>query len=99
MYGEDAGRVESASPWAVRVYSLAMELLLCRLRDHRSGLSLPGSSNLDRPPTPTQLMRTMLMFLQRDVQYLQVTLSLCEKASSEWVNWANNELSTSPLSR
>lgn len=73
MYGEDVGRVESASPCAVRI---AMEPLLCKLKDHLSGLSLPGSSNLDHPPIPTPA-QPLLVFSQQAREMFSICRSPC----------------------
>ena len=63
------------------------------LRGRLSGLSLPGSNNLDRPLTVSAYADDVNIFVssQGDVQCLQDTLSLFEKASSARVNWAKSE--------
>ncbi|KAJ3605708.1 hypothetical protein NHX12_027752 [Muraenolepis orangiensis] len=66
------------------LYSLAIEPLLCRLRNKLSGLSLPASCGLERPPTLSAYADDVSIFVssQRDIQCLQETLSLYERASS-----------------
>ncbi|KAJ3609089.1 hypothetical protein NHX12_023616, partial [Muraenolepis orangiensis] len=66
------------------LYSLAIEPLLCRLRSKLSGLSLPASCGLECPPTLSAYADDVSIFVssQRDVQCLQDTLSLYERASS-----------------
>ncbi|KAJ3586247.1 hypothetical protein NHX12_012647 [Muraenolepis orangiensis] len=72
-----------------KLYSLAIEPLLCRLRSKLSGLSLPASCGLECPPTLSAYADDVSIFVssQRDVQCLQDTLSLYERASSARVNW------------
>ncbi|KAJ3586173.1 hypothetical protein NHX12_012574, partial [Muraenolepis orangiensis] len=67
-----------------KLYSLAIEPLLCRLRSKLSGLSLPASCGPERPPTLSAYADDVSIFVssQRDVQCLQDTLSLYERASS-----------------
>ncbi|KAJ3587993.1 hypothetical protein NHX12_011587, partial [Muraenolepis orangiensis] len=74
------------------LYSLAIEPLLCRLRSKLSGLSLPASCGLECPPTLSAYADDVSIFVssQRDVQCLQDTLSLYERASSARVNWAKS---------
>ncbi|KAJ3611229.1 hypothetical protein NHX12_021245, partial [Muraenolepis orangiensis] len=74
------------------LYSLAIEPLLCRLRSKLSGLSLPASCGLECPPTLSAYADDISIFVssQRDVQCLQDTLSLYERASSARVNWAKS---------
>ncbi|KAJ3599422.1 hypothetical protein NHX12_033385 [Muraenolepis orangiensis] len=75
-----------------KLYSLAIEPLLCRLRSQLSGLSLPASCGLEHPPTLSAYADDVSIFVssQRDVQCLQDTLSLYERASSARVNWAKS---------
>ncbi|KAJ3590370.1 hypothetical protein NHX12_008322 [Muraenolepis orangiensis] len=69
---------------------LAIEPLLCRLRSKLSGLALPASCGLERPSTLSAYADDVSIFVssQRDIQCLQDTLSLYERASSARVNWA-----------
>ena len=85
--------IRQGCPLSGQLYSLAIEPLLCMLRGRLSGLSLPGSSNLDRPLTVSAYADDVNIFVssQGDVQCLQDTLSLYEKASSARVNWAKSE--------
>ncbi|KAJ3599425.1 hypothetical protein NHX12_033388 [Muraenolepis orangiensis] len=75
-----------------KLYSLAIEPLLCRLRSQLSGLSLPASCGLEHPPTLSAYADDVSIFVssQRGVQCLQDTLSLYERASSARVNWAKS---------
>ncbi|KAJ3581933.1 hypothetical protein NHX12_016070 [Muraenolepis orangiensis] len=62
------------------------------LRSKLSGLSLPASCGLECPPTLSAYADDVSIFVssQRDVQCLQDTLSLYERASSARVNWAKS---------
>ncbi|KAJ3610843.1 hypothetical protein NHX12_022933 [Muraenolepis orangiensis] len=84
--------IRQGCPISGHLYSLAIEALLCRLRSKLSGLSLPASCGLERPPTLSAHADDVSIFVssQRDVQCLQDTLSLYERASSARVNWAKS---------
>ncbi|KAJ3583049.1 hypothetical protein NHX12_034517 [Muraenolepis orangiensis] len=84
--------IRQGCPISGQLYSLAIEPLLCRLRSQLSGLSLPASCGLERPPTLSAYADNVSIFVssQRDVQCLQDTLSLYKRASSARVNWAKS---------
>ena len=86
--------IRQGCPISGQLYSLAVEPLLCRLRDRISGLSLTGKFKPD-PGFPTLSAYAddefFLVSNQDDIQTLMHTLSLYEKASSSWMNWANSE--------
>ncbi|KAJ3605666.1 hypothetical protein NHX12_027711 [Muraenolepis orangiensis] len=84
--------IRQGCPISGQLYSLAIEPLLCRLRSKLSGLSLPASCGLECPPTLSAYADDISIFVssQRDVQCLQDTLSLYERASSARVNWAKS---------
>ena len=85
--------IRQGCPLSGQLYTLAIEPLLCMLRGRLSGLSLPGSSDLDRPLTVSAYADDVNIFVssQGDIKCLQDTLSLYEKASSARVNWAKSE--------
>lgn len=85
--------IRQGCPISGQLYSLAIEPLLCKLRDRLSGLFLPGSSDLDHPLTVSAYTDDVSVFItnQGDVQCLQDTLSLYERASTARVNWAKSE--------
>lgn len=61
------------------------------MRGRLSGLSLLGSSNADCPHVCAYADDiNIFVSSQGDIQCLQDTLSLYEKASSAWVNWAKS---------
>ncbi|KAJ3614016.1 hypothetical protein NHX12_017593, partial [Muraenolepis orangiensis] len=74
-----------------KLYSLAIEPLLCRLRSKLSGLSLPASCGLECPPTLSAYADDV-----RDVQCLQDTLSLYERASSARGRWREQVVPSLP---
>uniref|UniRef100_H3BW47 Reverse transcriptase domain-containing protein n=1 Tax=Tetraodon nigroviridis TaxID=99883 RepID=H3BW47_TETNG len=85
--------IRQGCPISGQLYSLAIEPLLCRLRNRLSGLPLPGASDLVPPPIVSAYADDVSLFVtsQRDVDCLQDTLALYEKASSARVNWAKSE--------
>lgn len=85
--------IRQGCPISGQLYSLAIEPLLCKLRGRLSGLSLPGSCGLKCPPTLSAHAEDVNIFVssQEDVQCLQDTLSLYEKATSARVNWTKSE--------
>ncbi|KAF7642537.1 hypothetical protein LDENG_00256290 [Lucifuga dentata] len=76
-----------------QLYSLAIEPLLCRLRDRLSGFSLPGSSQSSPPLVVSAYADdvNILVQNQRDVEALRDSLGLYERASSARVNWGKSE--------
>ncbi|KAJ3583122.1 hypothetical protein NHX12_034441 [Muraenolepis orangiensis] len=90
--------IRQGCPISGQLYSLAIESLLCRLRSKLSGLSLPASCGLERPPTLSAYADDVSIFVssQRDVQCLQDTLSLYERASAARVNWREQVVPSLP---
>uniref|UniRef100_A0A4W6F6F5 Reverse transcriptase domain-containing protein n=1 Tax=Lates calcarifer TaxID=8187 RepID=A0A4W6F6F5_LATCA len=85
--------IRQGCPISGQLYSLAIEPLLCRLRDRLSGFSLPGSCGFERSLILSAYADDINIFVsnQEDVQCLQGALSLYEKATSARVNWAKSE--------
>ncbi|KAJ3595663.1 hypothetical protein NHX12_004966, partial [Muraenolepis orangiensis] len=77
----------------------AVNQMASRLRSQLSGLSLPASCGLERPPTLSAYADDVSIFVssQRDVQRLQDTLSLYERASSARMSYRGRVLVTNTL--
>ena len=84
--------IRQGCPISGQLYSLAIEPLLCRLRGRLTGLSLPGPALSERPPVVSAYADDVNIFVtsQGGVHCLQDSLSLYERASSAWVNWAKS---------
>lgn len=86
--------IRQGCPVSGQLYSLAIETLLCRLRERLSGLSLPVDSVGNRSPLIVSAHAddiNVFVSDQEDVHQLQNTLHLYEKATSANVNWAQSE--------
>lgn len=86
--------IRQGCPISGQLYSLAIEPLLCRLRERLIGLSFPGIVSVPRGlPTVSAYADDVNVFVssQDDVKCLQDTLCACENASSARVNWAKSE--------
>ena len=85
--------IRQGCPISCQLYSLAIKPSLCRLRDQLSGFSLTGTFKSERGfPTLSAYADDVNIFVsnQGDVLGLKDTLSLYEKESSAWVNWAKS---------
>uniref|UniRef100_A0A671WHQ0 Reverse transcriptase domain-containing protein n=1 Tax=Sparus aurata TaxID=8175 RepID=A0A671WHQ0_SPAAU len=86
--------IRQGCPISGQLYSLAIEPLLCKLRERLSGLSMPGSHSLGHPPHVVSAYAddiNIFVTSQEDVQHLRETLDMFQNASSARVNWSKSE--------
>lgn len=85
--------IRQGCPISGQLYSLAIEPLLCRLRDRLAGFSLPGSCGSERSLILTAYADDVHIFVssQEDVECLQDALCIYENATSARVNWGKSD--------
>ncbi|KAJ3599285.1 hypothetical protein NHX12_033248 [Muraenolepis orangiensis] len=84
--------IRQGCPISGLLYSIAIEPLLCRLRNRLRGLCLPESAQAP-PVVVSAYADDVSVFIQgqRDIQELQDSLALYRKAASAKVNWEKSE--------
>lgn len=86
--------IRQGCPISAQLYSLAIISLLCTLRGQLGGVTFPESCSLDHPLIVSAYADDINIFIARkeDVQCLQYTLLLYEKASTSTERYERKKL-------
>lgn len=83
--------IQQGCPLSGQLYSLAIEPLLCKLRNELKGFVVPGDPKESRVSVSAYADDVSIFIIgQEDIQILCESLDVYEKASSAKVNWGKS---------